>query len=103
MSVRHPHRALRIAAGVELATLVVMLANLATAHLPALSSLVGPTHGCAYLFTVVAVARTPRRTPPTIALSLLPGIGGCLALRRLTRPGKGRNAPAVDPPTARPA
>ncbi|MFG2288410.1 DUF3817 domain-containing protein [Streptomyces sp. NPDC048595] len=98
---RGPHQALRIAAAVELVTLAVLSANLATAHLPAVSSLAGPTHGCAYLFTVVAVARAPRRTPRAIAVSLLPGIGGCLALRRLVRSGKGTNPPADS--TARPA
>ncbi|WP_346427680.1 hypothetical protein [Streptomyces sp. AcE210] len=47
-------RPLRIAAHVELISLVVMLANLATAHLEPISSLMGPTHGCAYLFVVTA-------------------------------------------------
>jgi hypothetical protein len=75
---------LRIAAAVELASLVVLLGNLFTAHLPAISSLAGPIHGCAYLFTVIAVARDPRRTPAAIVLALLPGVGGLLALRRLT-------------------
>lgn len=74
---------LRIASTVELVTLVVMLANLFTVHLPAVSSLAGPTHGCAYLFSFIAVLRDPRRSPRAIALSLLPGIGGLLALRRL--------------------
>lgn len=95
-----PHRALRIAATAELVTLVALLANLATAHLPAISSLAGPTHGCAYLFTVVAVARAARRTPLAVTASLLPGIGGLLALRALTRSGDGPQAPA-DPPTVR--
>lgn len=74
---------LRIASTVELATLVVMLANLFTVHLPAISSPAGPTHGCAYLFSFVAVLRDPQRTSRAIALSLLPGIGGLLALRQL--------------------
>ncbi|MFC7328251.1 hypothetical protein [Marinactinospora rubrisoli] len=76
---------LRGAAAVELGTLIVMLGNMATAHLPEISSLAGPTHGCAYLFTVIAVARDPRRTWPSVGLAMLPGIGGLLALRRLTR------------------
>lgn len=80
------HRAwtpLRVSAAVELASLVVMLANLATAHLPAVSSLMGPLHGCAYLFTVVATARDPRRSAAAVSLALLPGIGGLPAQRRL--------------------
>ncbi|KOG61218.1 hypothetical protein ADK76_14005 [Streptomyces griseoflavus] len=85
MTVRRDHRALRIAAAVELVSLVVLLGNLATAHLPAISSLAGPLHGCAYLFTVVATARDPRRTATAVGLSMLPGVGGMLAVRRLTR------------------
>ncbi|MEU9418967.1 DUF3817 domain-containing protein [Streptomyces sp. NPDC048272] len=85
MDTSHARRLSRVAAGVELGTLVVMVANLATVHLPAISSLVGPLHGCAYLFTVVAVARDPGRTRGTTGLALLPGIGGVLALRGLTR------------------
>ncbi|RCV51727.1 DUF3817 domain-containing protein [Marinitenerispora sediminis] len=84
MTVR-PRKPLRVAAAVELLTLVVMLGNLATAHLPEISSLAGPTHGCAYLFTVIAVARDPRRSWLAAGLALLPGIGGLLALHRLTR------------------
>ncbi|MCC5576519.1 DUF3817 domain-containing protein [Microtetraspora sp. AC03309] len=75
---------LRIAAAVELASLLVLLGNLATAHLPAISSLAGPIHGCAYLFTVIATARDPQRTPVAVGLALLPAVGGLLALRRLT-------------------
>lgn len=85
MIASHPGRPLRVASVSELGSFVVLLANLATVHLSAISSLAGPVHGCAYLFTVVAVARDPRRTPPTTGLALLPGIGGVLALRRLTR------------------
>ncbi|MGW1466782.1 hypothetical protein ACWCPT_20830 [Streptomyces sp. NPDC002308] len=47
-------RPLRIAAHTELVSLIVMPANLATAHLRPISSLTGPTHGCAYLFVVAA-------------------------------------------------
>ncbi|GAA2908853.1 hypothetical protein GCM10010517_75290 [Streptosporangium fragile] len=76
---------MRIAAAVELASLVVLLGNLATAHLPAVSSLAGPVHGCAYLFTVIAAIRDPQRTPAAAGLAWLPGIGGLLALRYLDR------------------
>ncbi|WP_208762343.1 hypothetical protein [Microbispora bryophytorum] len=44
------------AAAAELGSLAVLLANLATVHLPPVSSLVGPLHGCAYLVVVVAAA-----------------------------------------------
>ncbi|HEX2130075.1 MAG TPA: DUF3817 domain-containing protein [Actinophytocola sp.] len=81
-------RALRIAAGTELATLVVLLVNLATVHWPAVSSAVGPTHGCAYLFVVILTVRQTR-TPRTRATAVVPGIGGLLVLRRLTRVPRG--------------
>ncbi|MEV5597186.1 DUF3817 domain-containing protein [Streptomyces sp. NPDC052496] len=96
MTVRRDRQPLRTAATVELVSLVILLANLVTAHLPAVSSLAGPLHGCAYLFTVIATARDPRRSPAAVALSLLPGVGGLLALRSLTRATErgGRSAEA---------
>ena len=86
MSVSASLRLLRIAAGVEIATLVVMLANLATVHWPAVSSLLGPTHGAAYLLVIVAAAQQPAAPRSTRLLSLLPGVGGLLVLRRLPAP-----------------
>jgi hypothetical protein len=77
--------ALRIAAGIELVSLVVLLLNLATAHWPAVSSLVGPTHGCAYLFVVIATIRQPLATAKIRATALVPGIGGLLVVRHLAR------------------
>ncbi|MFV2087496.1 DUF3817 domain-containing protein [Micromonospora sp. LOL_021] len=76
-------RLLRIAAGVEITTLIVMLANLATVHWSAVSSLLGPTHGAAYLLVVVATAQQPAAPTSTRLLSLLPGVGGLLVLRAL--------------------
>lgn len=102
---RRDRQLLRIAAAVELVSLVALLANLATVHLPAVSSLTGPVHGCAYLFTVVATARDPRRSAPAVGLSLLPGIGGLLAVRLLTRatgaPGQPPGANAASRPEPR--
>ncbi|MGI5448174.1 DUF3817 domain-containing protein [Streptomyces sp. CA-243310] len=89
MNATHSGRLLPTAAGIELGSLVVLLVNLATVHLASISTLAGPVHGCAYLFTLVAVARDPRRTPLTTGLALLPGIGGVLALRGLTRSDAG--------------
>jgi hypothetical protein len=86
-------RPLRIAAHAELVSLIVMTANLATAHLGPVSSLMGPTHGCAYLFVVVATWRLRRATPLTKAAAVVPGIGGLLALRRLDRRGTVRPTP----------
>ncbi|WP_329171366.1 DUF3817 domain-containing protein [Streptomyces decoyicus] len=80
-----PLRPLRIAAHTELVSLLLMLANLATAHLKPLSSLLGPTHGCAYLCVVLATWRLAHATTATKATAVVPGIGGLLALRRLSR------------------
>ncbi|MFD6530493.1 DUF3817 domain-containing protein [Streptomyces sp. NPDC060184] len=80
-------RPLRVAAHAELVSLTVLLANLATAHLRPVSSLMGPTHGCAYLFVVIATWRLAPATTTIKALALVPGVGGLLALRRLHRPG----------------
>jgi hypothetical protein len=76
----HP-RSLRIAAQVELISLIVMLANLVTAHLKPISSVMGPTHGFAYLFVVITTWRLSSATSTTKAVAVIPGIGGLLALR----------------------
>ncbi|WP_229811756.1 hypothetical protein [Streptosporangium pseudovulgare] len=81
VDVRH----LRVAAHLELASLVIMLANIATVHLKPVSSLMGPAHGCAYLFVVVAAWRLGQATVAVRAAALLPGVGGLLALRLLGR------------------
>lgn len=75
-------KALRIAAGVEFASLVVLLVNLVTVHWPVVSSLVGPTHGCAYLFVVLATLRHEGATPRMKLMALIPGIGGLLVTRQ---------------------
>ncbi|MFI5839343.1 DUF3817 domain-containing protein [Catenuloplanes sp. NPDC051500] len=74
------HRLLRIAAAVEAFSLLVLLANLATVHLPAIASLTGPLHGCAYLFVIIAAFRLPGLSRPTRLSSLVPGVGGLLVL-----------------------
>ncbi|SCE52827.1 hypothetical protein GA0115242_14752 [Streptomyces sp. SolWspMP-5a-2] len=59
-----PPRHLRIVAHAEPISLIVMLANIFTIHLKPISSAMGPTHGCAYLFVVIATWRfqnTPAR------------------------------------------
>jgi hypothetical protein len=77
-----PFRLLRAAALVELGSLILLLANLATMHWPPVASLLGPVHGCAYLFVIGATlqAAGDRRTRLT---ALVPGVGGLLVLRRL--------------------
>jgi hypothetical protein len=86
-------RSLRIAARAELISLIILLANLAAAHLKPISSLIGPTHGCAYLFVVAATWRVKSATTTTKAIAAIPGIGGLLALHRLSPHG------AIDQPT----
>ena len=78
----NPWQGLKIAAAVELASLIILLVNLATVHWPAVSSLLGPTHGCAYLFVIVLTFRQTTTTA-TRATSLIPGVGGLLVLRQL--------------------
>ncbi len=76
---------LRIAASVEFVSLIVLLANLATVHWPAVSSLTGPIHGCAYLFVIIATVSEAQATRQMKTLAFLPGIGGLLVLRQLTK------------------
>jgi hypothetical protein len=82
MRARNP-RHLYVAAHAELASLIVLLANLFTVHLRPVSSLMGPTHGCAYLFIVVATWRMKEAATIARVLAFIPGIGGLLALRQL--------------------
>jgi len=74
-------RLFRVAAAVEFLSLLALLVNLATAHLPVITSLCGPIHGCAYVFVVVATLRAPTAST-TKVLAWLPGVGGLLVLRR---------------------
>ncbi|GAB3411298.1 hypothetical protein GCM10027569_27840 [Flindersiella endophytica] len=76
-------QALRVVAFVELATLLLLLINLATVHWEPISSLAGPTHGCAYLLVVILTWRQPGADPRTKAIAVLPAVGGLLVLRRL--------------------
>ncbi|PKW13744.1 DUF3817 domain-containing protein [Saccharopolyspora spinosa] len=77
-------RALRFAAGIEAASLVILLVNLFTAHLPAITSLGGPIHGTAYLVVIAATFLVPA-SPSARWLAVIPGIGGLLALRQFSR------------------
>ncbi|MFC3997639.1 DUF3817 domain-containing protein [Nocardiopsis sediminis] len=77
-------RALRAAAAIEAASLVVLLANLLTVHAPAVSSLTGPIHGTAYLAVIATtLAAAPSRAARWCAL--IPGIGGLIALNLARR------------------
>ncbi|MFC1434024.1 DUF3817 domain-containing protein [Streptacidiphilus sp. N1-3] len=78
-------RSLRIAARVELISLIVLFANLATANLKPIASLMGPIHGCAYLFVLGSTWRLGHAAMKTKATAVIPGIGGLLVLRQLGR------------------
>ena len=73
---------LRVAARVELVSLLVLLANLATVHARAVATLIGPLHGCAYLLVIGSTLAATRRGRPRL-LALVPGVGGLLAERRM--------------------
>ena len=73
---------LRVAARVELLSLVLLLVNLATVHLGPVAGLLGPVHGCAYLVVAGAVLAATRRARPRL-LAFVPGVGGLLAERAL--------------------
>ncbi len=77
-------RSLRIAAAVELLSLVILLVNLATAHLRPITSLCGPIHGCAYLFVIILTASHPVADRTAKLLAWLPGLGGVLVARRVS-------------------
>lgn len=78
-------RWLAISSLVETVSLVVLLVNLATVHVPQVASVTGPVHGFAYLATIATAFLLPLCTR-TRLLTLVPAIGGLLALSRaLTR------------------
>lgn len=78
--------ALLVAAHVEVVSLIVLLVNLGTVHAPAVSSLVGPTHGCAYVFVFGAAVRAAGSVRTrAAALAVVPGVGGLLSRHHLNR------------------
>ncbi|WP_327679567.1 hypothetical protein [Kitasatospora sp. NBC_00458] len=83
-------RTLRIAAAVEAASLTLLLLNLLTVHTKAITSMGGPVHGTAYLATVLSVWLTPALALPGAKWrAFVPGFGGLLVLRLLSRPATG--------------
>ncbi|WP_020076371.1 hypothetical protein [Cryocola sp. 340MFSha3.1] len=76
-----PRRILQIVGTIELATLVVLLANLVTVHLPELSRVLGPVHGLAYTGTVITAVLLSKGRHRVWLFSLIPGVGGLLASR----------------------
>ncbi|WP_343298472.1 hypothetical protein [Streptomyces sp. SID335] len=77
-------RTLRIAAVVEAASLVLLLANLLTVHARPLSALLGPLHGTAYLVVIASTWMLPCTSTRAVRWrSVAPGVGGLLVLRRV--------------------
>ena len=79
-------RWLRLASWAETVSLLVLLVNLATAHAAAVASLMGPVHGSAYLATIATAFLLPLPQRSRL-LTLVPGVGGLLALRRTAAAG----------------
>jgi hypothetical protein len=77
---------LRLAATVEVISLAALLTNLLTVHAEAVSSVLGPLHGGAYLTVIVITLLTEGASVRTRLLAVIPGIGGLLAARALNRP-----------------
>ena len=78
-------RPLRVSAAVELASLTVLLVNLATADVHQVAAVVGPLHGCAWLYGIAATWQDTAATRRHVLLAAVPGVGGLLALRALVR------------------
>lgn len=79
-------RILRTAAAVEATSLAILLLNLFTVHTKAITSTGGPVHGTAYLATIFCVRLIPELARPGVKWrSFVPGIGGMLVLRLLSR------------------
>ncbi|MEV0643876.1 DUF3817 domain-containing protein [Phytomonospora sp. NPDC050363] len=77
-------RALRIAALLEALSPAVLLVNLATVHAETVTRLGGPLHGTSYVAVVITTALVPKaRGSGAGWLSVIPGVGGLLARRRL--------------------
>ena len=62
----------------------LLFANLFTVHWPAVASALGPTHGTAYLVTIVTVLATAGAPLRAKVLAFVPAVGGYLALRELS-------------------
>ncbi|MDQ0771945.1 hypothetical protein QF026_000411 [Streptomyces aurantiacus] len=89
-------RALRVAAVVEAASLLILFINLFTLHAEPITSLGGPVHGTAYLIVIALTFSATVRGASAGARrrSFVPGVGGMLVLQRLRRRPEAVKAPA---------
>ncbi|WP_187645799.1 DUF3817 domain-containing protein [Streptomyces sp. TRM49041] len=92
-------KVLRIAAAVEAASILILFVNLFTIHARPITSLGGPTHGTAYLLTIVATFSLTVGGASAGARwrAFVPGIGGMLVLQRLRARPEAVKPPAEDP------
>lgn len=74
---------LRVLSVIELVSVLVLLTNLATVHAEAVSSVMGPTHGAAYLAVIITTLIIEGAPTRARLLALVPAVGGVLALRTL--------------------
>ncbi|WP_382309584.1 hypothetical protein [Herbiconiux sp. UC225_62] len=75
----------------EVATLGLLLLNLAVLHIRPIAQLIGPVHGAVYLAVVMIAVFAPGLRRRDRALGFVPVVGGALAVWRMRR--------AVAPPT----
>lgn len=85
---------------VEFVSVLVLFGNRLTVHLDAITSVLGPVHGCLYLATIVCALLARVRWPVKV-LAVLPVVGGLLATwyaarRPLAAPQPARGEASLD-------
>jgi hypothetical protein len=78
-------RVLGVLSVLELASVVVLLANLITAHDPAITSALGPVHGALYLAVAVTALFGRGLATRTRVLAVIPVLSGPLTMHRVRR------------------
>lgn len=89
---------LRVLSALELISLVVILTNRFTIHLPVVTSTGGPLHGLFYVSTILLVLFLPLPRASKW-LAVVPGVGGVLALWRARRHTPAPTADLAPTPT----
>lgn len=78
-------RFLEICSVLELLSVVLLLANLATVHDPGLAAALGPIHGALYLLVAVTALFARNLLRRTRWQALIPVVGGVLTLVNVRR------------------
>jgi hypothetical protein len=78
-------RALEALSVLELASIVLLLTNLMTIHLPGVASLLGPVHGALYLTVAVTALLGRGLLLRTRLLAIVPVLGGVFTLLNVRR------------------